>query len=408
MSGSKSTPNIPPAPQPGEFVFPLPGTRPGWGINNGPKGVAAKVVLQPKTDLSRYRKADQPNLGENVIEVPPQIWRQRCRHEHEIDGANVCSCAKYEPSLWLPSSLFNDLTFVLDAKPCAQELLNQAAVPGCQSSDFYVHIRPRTSNVLGQGRFVSYKMRDSVRPQLAERMHFSKMPRPEKIEYDVNCVLLPLLLRFSEEYYAVKKAFRPEGPQTLAKLQSLLGGKQKPEQPSRPKILCSCGHGSVWHAEREEVPLMIDPEDTVCLKCKGSTTSLGATMRSDEGEASEEEVFQAFQERRKERHAKASCTISKGRLIMPEKMMRSTGFSTTSTSSGVPASIPASSNGFAATSLGFNPKPHVYDSRTGDLGFRSRASAFVDEPQDQSPPVLQRPAAVRKSVRGSICAESTK
>lgn len=387
MQGSRSTPHFPPTPKPGEFVFPLPGSRPLYPFNNGPKGAAAAVVIKGKTDLSHRRRSSvgPRSLPGHTIEVPPQIRRQACRHIHDVDGESRCSCTKYDPCLWLPSSLFNDLTFVLDAKPFAQGLLNQADIPFCKSSDFYLYIRPLTSSSLGTGRFVSYRLRETVKHQwAAEKMTMGKVPRPEKLEYDLNCVLLPLMLRFGEEYCAVKKNL--DSKQELDQLHKYLGNTpKKPKQPERPKILCSCGHGSVWHSEREEIPLNMDPDDTIVVK--GNTGNQGS-RRDEEKDAEdkrEAELEKSLDELRRERHDKASTYMSGGRLVKCSQTLRSA----------------ASSAGFAS-SVGFakSPQPHPQFSKTIGFEFRSRASKMIDD-SEPSPRVV-RPSAVRKSVHGTL------
>eukprot|EP00746_Dinoflagellata_sp_MGD_P108956 gnl/MRDRNA2_/MRDRNA2_46600_c0_seq1.p1 gnl/MRDRNA2_/MRDRNA2_46600_c0~~gnl/MRDRNA2_/MRDRNA2_46600_c0_seq1.p1 ORF type:complete len:480 (-),score=56.09 gnl/MRDRNA2_/MRDRNA2_46600_c0_seq1:17-1342(-) len=377
MQGSHSTPNFPPAPKPGEFVFPLPGQRPVYDFNNGPKGAAAAVILKPKTDMAAKRRTSAvASLPDHIIEIPPQIWRQACRHHHDIDDSR-CSCCKYDPSIWLPSSLFNDLTFVLDAKPFAQSLLDQAAIPCCNPSDFFLYIRPQTSKSLGPGRYLSYKLREGVKHLVTEKLNFLKLPRPEKLEYDLNCVLLPLMLRFSEEYCAVKKNLKTED-HAVDQLRKFLGdAPKKSTQPPRPKILCSCGHGSLWHSEVPDAHHAMEPDDTICIK--GNSKSFRSAARTKDLDSSKEADLENFcPEVRRERHEKASCQISGGRLVKPSQTLRSA----------------SSSLGFAQSS---QPQPQF----STTTGFRSRASLLVQDAVEELPQIA-RPSAVRKSVRGSL------
>jgi hypothetical protein len=272
---------------------------------------------------------------------------------------------------------------VLDAKPFAQSLLDQASIPCCKTSDFYLYIRPQKSASLGAGRFLSYRLREGVKHQVMEKLNFLKLPRPEKLEYDLNCVLLPLMLRFSEEYYAVKKSLKTEDAQ-LDQLRKFLGDTPKPpKQPTKPKILCSCGHGSLWHSEVNDSQHAMDPDDTICIK--GNSKSLGSTMKAKEEK--DREMENAFEGLRAERHEKAACYVFGGRLVKPSQS--STDFQ-------------------ASTGTGFN-KPsgprqsvlHPHFSTT--TGFGSRASIIAKDDVDELPPPrITRPSAVRKSVRGSL------
>ena len=68
----------------------------------------------------------------------------------------------------------------------------------------------------------------------------------DEAERTVNQALLPWLLRFCEEYYSVKAydwlAVQPSQTEAVTIDDDTVSALRK-----APRILCLCGHASVWH-----------------------------------------------------------------------------------------------------------------------------------------------------------------
>ena len=80
-------------------------------------------------------------------------------------------------------------------------------------------------------------------------------------------MLLPHLLKFCEEYLVVKVAEAESGGGSTSWLsptmQSQIGDERVPTPPEiqaldRPRVLCRCGHGELWH-KQPNLNLLLQP-----------------------------------------------------------------------------------------------------------------------------------------------------
>lgn len=262
--------------------------------------------------------------------------RSYCQAPAWLNGGCKCECKQYDPQLVLPLSMINKLEIAMDVETAARSLLEQADnflfTPATgfeeheplRSSDFIVHVeeiakpppevmrerrastaqggrrasmRPSVIGVGGPqsqsapsgpsaaffdgmaGHLVCFQLRSGKHNSGKTRQERSENARNEVLVAEVNEKLLPHLLRFCEEYRAVKVGQLVEARREEEGDRSPTGASKKAwiapkctrnsiwiEKPwfvreeeekkaathpdvaiERPRMLCRCGHADLWH-----------------------------------------------------------------------------------------------------------------------------------------------------------------
>mmetsp|Transcript_100197 Transcript_100197/g.188831 ORF Transcript_100197/g.188831 Transcript_100197/m.188831 type:complete len:435 (+) Transcript_100197:99-1403(+) len=295
--------------------------------------------------------------------------RTGCKAPCWLNGGGRCECKMYDPQLLLPLSLMNKLEVALDVETAARSLLEQAdaflfgntdSEDPIKASDFQVNVeeinkperdgRSKTTTGFRPGsagpgamrasmfgaaaaaekdmfatapegstpasafngmpaHLICYKMRSHKRGGNQTRQERSANNVLDKIEAEVNDKLLPHLLRFCEEYRAVKvgqmKEARKEeeakkrggGPkEILPKMATatewmvfkpafFVNREAKPDNRppelivEQPRVSCRCGHADLWHQRMEPS----GPQETAEEAAKASQEGDGNLVREGLG-----------------------------------------------------------------------------------------------------------------------------
>lgn len=186
----------------------------------------------------------------------PNERKQRCQARPH------CSCERYCPVIALPFTLFSREEFQSDFLTAAGEILAQAdwsrqdAIP----SDFIMDMVESTA--VDDRPFAgvpchiaSYRLRAEKRSRVAAKDRGrGAVVRLDRIEFEVNQAVLPLLLRFCEEYRAVKsdQGFVLAARGEISPTSRLAAAAGAPP----PRIFCRCGHAEVWHTRRSDLSFL--------------------------------------------------------------------------------------------------------------------------------------------------------
>eukprot|EP00929_Paragymnodinium_shiwhaense_P057915 TRINITY_DN29007_c0_g1_i1.p1 TRINITY_DN29007_c0_g1~~TRINITY_DN29007_c0_g1_i1.p1 ORF type:complete len:389 (-),score=54.05 TRINITY_DN29007_c0_g1_i1:79-1245(-) len=204
-----------------------------------------------------------------------------------------CKCKKYDPVLVLPHSLFTRAELALDFEPAARRLVQEADLYADGYWDeetvkdhFYVYVEEYTPKpFLDEGvrcRTMYYRLRQDIGLE-----DVAAIPRLEELGSNINDILLPKLAKWCDEYFASKRLhekqtavekqeqghtaahmvhIRDQGEflhsnttwrSNAASAEDFTEEQQRKNRKrnvcvpvprvDRPRHVCRCGHGEVWH-----------------------------------------------------------------------------------------------------------------------------------------------------------------
>lgn len=202
-------------------------------------------------------------------------------------------CMRFDPVIWVPTSLASDLEITKDVKVTARKLLNEAGpevVPGVSSNDLYFWIDEPTPNgapLFSQpgkrGHICAFRLRtDLVDKELAGAGQQGRKvvsSRLDRLQYACNMRLLPELSAWFDQYRSVKVSIVAEKASVDAELKAMarhrkmeaLGPREGEVLLSQPEAeamaaqeaeqaakalenqvegvseVCKCGFHEVWH-----------------------------------------------------------------------------------------------------------------------------------------------------------------